>query len=205
MIQSSRYTIGDPDFDSEHNVLQNKLGITDQAELERREELALIAAYDKAALKYSDTHSFKTKDIRDLHEIFLGEIFKWAGEYRQVDISSEGIHWCHASHIATQMEEYEKRLARLTPFSPALTRTELLARLAELHGELIAIHPFRDGNGRTVRLLCDLLLMQAGLSPIRLGAFDDQKIRREYYAAIQEILNNVNYQPLTQLLDRLVE
>jgi len=78
-------------------------------------------------------------------------------------------------------------------------------RLAELHGELIAVHPFRDGNGRTVRLFCDLLLMQAGIAPIKLGAFKKQKTREEYFAAIQSILNKVDYQPLACLLDRLTK
>ena len=103
------------------------------------------------------------------------------------------------------MQNYEKRLARLTPFSPKLSREEILSRLAELHGELIAIHPFRDGNGRTVRLLCDLFLMQAGLTPIELGVFKKQKTREEYFTAIQAVLNEVDYQPLARLLDRLVK
>ena len=205
MFQTSRYQANDPNFDQKHGVLRNKLGIVDATELEHRENEALISAYDSAALNYSDTHRFTSKDVCDLHKLFLGGIFDWAGNYRQVDISSEGIHWCHALHIQTEMQNYEKRLARLTPFSLKLSRKELLSRLAELHGELIVIHPFRDGNGRTVRLLCDLLLMQAGHPPIQSGAFDNKKTRDEYFVAIREILNKVNYQPLARLLDRLIK
>ncbi len=205
MPQANKYQANDPDFDEKHGVLRNKLGIIDSIELERRENDALISAYDHAASYYSDTHRFNLKDICDLRKLFLGDIFDWAGEYRRVDISSEGIHWCHALHISAEMQNYEKRLIRLTPFSPKLSREEILLRLAELHGELIAVHPFRDGNGRTVRLFCDLLLMQAGIAPIKLGAFKKQKTREEYFAAIQSILNKVDYQPLACLLDRLTK
>ncbi|MFH1546036.1 MAG: Fic family protein [Patescibacteria group bacterium] len=204
MFQTNKYQANDPNFDEKHGVLHNKLGIVDPIELEHRENDALIFAYDHVASHYSDTHCFMLKDICDLHKLFLGDIFEWAGNYRRVDISSEKIHWCHALHIPTEMQNYEKRLARLTPFSLKLSREETLSRLAELHGELIAIHPFRDGNGRTVRLLCDLLLMQAGLAPIGLDAFKEQKTREEYLTAIRAVLNKVDYQPLVHLLDRLV-
>lgn len=100
--------------------------------------------------------------MRDLHKLFLGEIFEWAGKYRIVDISSPQIRWCHAQFIESELERYSKLLSELTPFSPDLSREEIINRLVKVHGELIVIHPFRDGNGRTTRLLCDLLLGQAG-------------------------------------------
>jgi cell filamentation protein len=116
MFQLNKYQTNDSNFDKNHNVLHNKLGIIDPAELEYHENEALISAYDYAALHYSDKHCFTSKDICNLHKLFLGNIFDWAGKYRQVDISSEKIHWCHALHIATEMQNYEKRLTRLTPF-----------------------------------------------------------------------------------------
>jgi cell filamentation protein len=204
ILQSNKYQTNDPNFDKEHNVLRNKLEIIDPIEISHYENKALFSAYDHTAFDYSDTHCFTSKDICNLHKLFLGNIFNWAGHYRQVDISSDEIHWCHALHIASEMKKYEKRLARLTPFLKKLSREEILLRLAELHGELIVIHPFRDGNGRTARLLCDLLLMQAKYSPIKLGIFNDLKIRKEYFLAIKKILHKMDYQPFVQLLDRLI-
>jgi cell filamentation protein len=204
MSPADKYEADDPAFDPKLGLLRNRLGITDASELERRQSAALILAYDRAALSYSETHRFTANDVRDLHRLFLGEIFAWAGDYRKVDISSDEIRWCHAAHIEASMERYGQRLAELTPFSPSLSRGELLANLAELHGELIVIHPFRDGNGRTTRMFCNLLLMQAERPPIRFGAFDDHEIRREYHAAIRELWAKVEYGRLIALLDRLV-
>lgn len=167
---NDKYDATDSAFDKANGILRNKLGITDPAELERLENAALIAAYDSAALSYSETHAFTADDVRYLHRLFLGDIFAWAGTYREVDISSDDIRWCHAAHIPAEMERYGQRLGRLTPFLPSLPRDQVLSQLAELHAELVVIHPFRDGNGRMTRLLCNLLLMQAERAPIQFGA-----------------------------------
>lgn len=68
----------------------------------------------------------------------------------------------------------------------------------------MVIHPFRDGNGRTTRILTNLLLMQAELPPIRLASFDDAEVRTEYHAAIREAWSTVRYDRLISLFDRLV-
>lgn len=200
-----RYVVDDPDYDAVRGVLRNIPGVSDPAELERLERDALIAAYDQAALAYSEAHCFTAGDIRRLHRLFMGNLFEWAGSYRRIDLVSGEIRWCHAAHIDGEMRRFGRRLTALTPFAPDLERSELVARLAELHCELIVIHPFRDGNGRTTRLLCDLLLMQAELPPIQFGAFDDVQIRRLYHQSIREAWITARYDGFVALLDRLVE
>ena len=70
-------------------------------------------------------------------------------------------------NIEPEMKRFEEILEELTPLTHDLSRNKLLESLAKIQGELIVIHPFRDGNGRIARLLGDLLLMQAQLD--RLG------------------------------------
>lgn len=204
MHSSDKYEMDDPDFDVEHGVLKNKLAITDEQKLEHAENQALVQAYDTAALKYQETHTFSSDDVREIHRMFLGDIYTWAGKYRDIDISSPGIRWCHALFIEAQMAEFSDRLAKLTPFSPDMTRDELLARSAEIHGEFIMIHPFRDGNGRTCRLLGDLLLMQAEMRPMKLTDLNDVEIREEYFAAIRDVYAKVDYTRLIKVFDRLI-
>ncbi len=199
-----KYEADDPDFDVEHGVLKNKLAITDARALEHAENQALISAYDQAALSYTETHAFTSDDVRNLHRIFLGDIFDWAGEYRNIDISSPGIRWCHARFIDAEMAKFNGRLAKLTPFSPDMSREEILSRSAEIHGELIMIHPFREGNGRTGRLLGDLLLMQAETLPMELTELDDTEIREEYFAAIRDVWTRADYTRLIRIFDLLV-
>ncbi len=202
--RSEKYETDDPLFDDEHGVLKNKLGLIDEQELELVEREALIRAYDQAATQYSETHCFTTQDVCNLHELFLDDVFEWAGEYRRVDISSPDIRWCHAKFIEKEMARFDELLHRLTPFSPDWSRDEILAKLAEIHGEFIVIHPFRDGNGRTGRMLSNLLLMQAETQPFQMERFNKKGIREEYFSAIQDVWRTANYTKLIQLFERLV-
>jgi len=201
---SDKYEANDPAFDSEHGILKNKLGLMDVRKLEQVENHALIQAYDKAALSYSDTHRFTSEDVRNLHKMFLGEIFDWAGDYRIVDISTGDIRWCHARFIEKEMARFDELLAKLTPFSPDWSREEVLAKAAEIHGEFVVIHPFRDGNGRTGRLLTNLLLMQSETSPFQMTAFDNDQDREEYYASIREVWTKAETTKLICFFDRLI-
>lgn len=205
MAPGEKYDVDDPAFDAAHGVLRNRRSITDAVELERAENNCLISAYESAALSFSETHRFSEADVRDLHRLFLGSLYEWAGSYRIVDISSADIRWCHAAHIGKEMARLGQRLSALTPLVPTLDRPTFLSHLAELHGGLVVIHPFRDGNGRTTRILTNLLLMQAEKPPIRLASFDDAEVRKEYHAAIREVWAAVDYRRLMALFDRLIE
>jgi cell filamentation protein len=130
-------------------------------------------------------------------------LFSWAGKYRTVDISSEDIRWCHAQYIASEMQKVHHLLQDWTPFSPAMPLSSMLEKLACIHGNLILIHPFRDGNGRTVRLLGDLLLMQSGRDPIS-HTLNDQSFRKKYYAAIRQLWISGSHDALIAILSSLI-
>ncbi len=201
---SDKYNSSDRDVDPKTGLLCNQLGITDQEELNLVEGRSLLAAYEKAALEYSETHQFSEKDVRYLHRLFLGEIYDWAGQYRTVDLSSGDIRWCHAKFIPQEMEKISNLLSEMTPFSPNMPRVELIQRLAEVHGELVVIHPFRDGNGRLTRFLCDLLLIQAERQPFGQALFEKKSIREEYFAAIRAVWGQADHTSLIRLFDRLL-
>ena len=199
-----KYDIDDPLWDYEHDVLFNKLGITDPEKLEMEEDEGLLRAYKEAFEQYPEDHIFSAGDIHHLHKLFLRHLYDWAGECREVDISSEQIRWCHARFIGQEMERISKLLAEKTPFSPGWPRQRVVETLAEIHAEIVLIHPFRDGNGRVTRLLCDLLLFQAGHEPIRKGVFYDQEGRKLYFAAIREAWVTGRYSKLCSILDGLI-
>lgn len=203
--KTTKYDVQDALFDHEHGVLKNKLGIIDPRELAVVEGRSLVKAYKAVPELYDNNHKFTENDIKYLHKLFLGEVFEWAGKYRDVDISSPGIRYCHAAYLPQNMAEFSKRLARLTPFSAELGKYEIIKRLAEIHGELIIIHPFRDGNGRTTRLLCDLLLLQAGRKILDTEKFYSKKFLSSYHAAIQKLWHSGDYSDLEALLASLME
>ncbi|WP_162179654.1 Fic family protein [Solidesulfovibrio alcoholivorans] len=79
-------------------------------------------------------------------------------------------------------------------------RDEIVRRTAEIHGELIVIHPFRDGNGRTTRLLCDLLLIQSGRRVLDTTIFYDRSFITKYHSAIRMVWHSGDCSELERLL-----
>jgi cell filamentation protein len=98
-----------------------------------------------------------------LHRLRLGPIYPWSGDYRSVNIGKGGFQFAYAPRIAGLMSDLERGpLRRYTPCSAA-NEFDVARALAEVHAELILVHPFRDGNGRLARLLALLMALQAGL------------------------------------------
>jgi len=94
------------------------------------------------------------------------------------------------------MAELERGpLARCTPCQPA-PDADLAAALAEVHAELILVHPFREGNGRIARLLAVLMGLQSGLPPLDFAPLEGRGKAR-YIAGIHAALDH-NYAPLAE-------
>lgn len=98
-----------------------------------------------------------------IHKTWLGDLYEWAGEYRQVNVSKGDFPFAAAARVPSLMEEFEGNLLmRYTPCN-FKSRAEVIRALAETHVELVLIHPFREGNGRLARVLSILMALQAGL------------------------------------------
>ncbi len=88
-----------------------------------------------------------------MHDLWLGGIYSFAGKYRTVNMSKAGFPFSAAERIPALMDMFEKNF--LSKFTPChfLDIEEIIYALAIVHVELVIIHPFREGNGRTARLL----------------------------------------------------
>ena len=136
------------------------------------------------------------------HRLWLGPIFDWAGRYRSVNIGKGGFQFAHAPLIAGLMSELERgALEKHTPCRPSQDEA-ILAALAEVHAELILIHPFREGNGRLARLLALLMALQAGLPPLDFSPLAGRG-RRAYIAGIHAALGR-DYRPLAAMFRRVI-
>jgi len=80
---------------------------------------------------------------------------------------------------------------------------DVVNALAMTHVELLLIHPFRDGNGRTARVLSVLMALQANLPIFDFRVIKGKK-RNEYLAAVREGLNS-NYEPTKRIFDEVIE
>ena len=133
------------------SVLRNRLDIRDATILrsvERRVTALRIAQIDAEGIAFGGR--FDSRHLRSIHRFVFGDLYPWAGDYRTVDIS-KGSMFCLSQFIPEQLDALLGRLGdeRLLD---GLGRRELVSRLAFYLGEINAIHPFREGNGRTQRV-----------------------------------------------------
>jgi cell filamentation protein len=187
---------------SRGRVLRNLLGITRVGDMKLAESQALVLAQQHAVDSYSEDHRFTAADICSLHRDWLGPIYAWAGEYRNVNMGKGGFQFAHAPRIPALMAELERGpLARYTPCQSA-PDAQLAAALAEVHAELILVHPFREGNGRIARLLAVLMGLQAGLPPLDFSSLEGRGKAR-YIAGIHAALDR-DYAPLAEIFLRVI-
>src|SRR5262249_39732220 len=98
---------------------------------------------------------------RAIHRYLFQDIYDWAGDYRVVDIARAESLFCLAPYIGQELAKRFKAI-RSENNLPGLDAEDFAPRAAEHVIELNAIHPFRDGNGRTLRALLFVLARQAG-------------------------------------------
>ena len=132
----------------------------------------------------------------------LGDIYEWAGQYRNVNISKGAFHFAASAQVPKLMCEFEK--GHLRTYTPCYYYglQKAAKALAVVHTELVLIHPFREGNGRTARLLADLMAAQAGLPPLDYGGITGKK-KKEYFAAIQAGLDK-DYTPMEKIFASVI-
>lgn len=187
---------------SRGRVMKNLLGIRHVREMNMVEAEMLAEATDWAIRHYSAEQRFSVEDVRRMHRQWLGKIYSWAGEYRQVNIGKGGFAFAMAAQVPRLMDEFERKfLGAYTPCR-AVDRDALIDALAVVHAELVLIHPFRDGNGRLARLLASLMALQAGLPLLDFSVVKGQA-RREYFSAVQASMGR-DYEPMRKVFDLVV-
>lgn len=188
---------------SDGTVLHNLLGIRTRYDMEIAETAELWLVQEKLLSDVSADQSFSAEDICQMHRAWLGKIYPWAGMYRQVNFSKGGFDFAKAMAIHPMMVEFEgKQLKQLTPCI-SQNVDEVAYALAEVHVELMLIHPFREGNGRIGRLLAILMALQAGLPPLEFSEMTGER-KNEYFAAVRAGLDK-NYLPMKNIFSDVIE
>lgn len=183
--------------DARKTVLVNKKGIRALRALQHLEEEALAKAYEQL-LREVRTDTPVTCDLfRHIHATIFGDLYAWAGGWRTVRISKPGALWPPPDFLDQAMQEYEQKVLRLYP-ATALHNDEAFCYAAGMiQGEFLAIHPFREGNARTIKLLTDLLAAQTGRP---LLVYDKRaRGQRQYFAAAQAAMRK-EFRPMTAII-----
>lgn len=142
-------------------------------------------------------HTVSERLIKDLHNIITRETEKeWAGRYRNSAVRIGGTK--HRPPEAIQIPNLMYDLIEWwTNNQKKLHPVELAAIL---HHKFVHIHPFFDGNGRTGRLLMNVIIMSAGY-PLTIILKND---RKQYYRVLAQA-DDGNYEPLVQFIAKNAE
>lgn len=144
-----------PDSD----VLINKMGIRDQAKLEEAERrLTMFRMSD--LLNTPVNGQFDLKHLQDIHRYLFQDLYSWAGEIRKVDIFKSAV-FCKACFIEEQAKEIFGELQN-EKYLAELPKEYFIKRIAYYFSEINALHPFREGNGRTQREFIRELALKRG-------------------------------------------
>ena len=159
-----------------------------EAENIRKATLKYLAARPSAKLA-----PFDYAWILKLHEEMFCDVWEWAGQVRQIDLTL-GINWQKIG------QELGGLMLCIRDF--AEDENQLLDQAVTIHYKAVQIHPFHNGNGRWSRMLANIWLRRHGKSevewPEAAVGMKASTIRQDYIAAIQEA-DKCNFAPLTEL------
>lgn len=129
-------------------ALENKLGLTDEAELARAEEkiskTKALALYDTGLLDTFPVGTFE--GLADIHRYLFEEIYFFAGQMRTVNIAKGNFRFAPVMYLAPALESIDRM--------PQSTFDEIIEKYVEMN----VAHPFREGNGRSTRIWLDCIL-----------------------------------------------
>ncbi len=151
----------DPYVD-ENGVLKNLLGIEDFRLLQASESVLVLGRqlvlFEKpAAGDYNAAH------VSAVHRFLFQDVYAWAGEFRRIGLSRGESLFCVPAFIESNLNRVGSEL-RAEKFLRGLALREFSERAAYYLGEWNTIHPFREGNGRTQRVLLTQLAKDCGFS-----------------------------------------
>lgn len=139
------------------HILKNTENIKDEERLAAFElEVVNVRAMSGVPVgRLDDTH------YRQIHKHLFQDVYEWAGNYRTIRIAKGGNWFCYPEHINAQMTSVFSGLSK-DNYLKNIDVKDFASSSAKLLADINAIHPFRDGNGRTQLTFLSLLADNAG-------------------------------------------
>ena len=152
-------------------ALENKLGITDSAELAREEEKIskkkALWLFESGTLDSLKAGTFAA--LQEIHKCLFEELYDFAGKIRTVNLAKGNFRFAPVMYLETALGNIEKM--------PQSTYDEIIEKYVEMN----VAHPFREGNGRSIRIWLDhSLKMEIG------KVVDWSKVDKEDYLLAME-------------------
>lgn len=152
-------------------ALENKLGIKSSAELAREEERIskkkAVELFENGMLEKLEAGRFQT--LCEIHKYLFDDIYDFAGKIRTVNLSKGNFRFAPLMYLETAIKNVDKM--------PQNTFDEIVEKYVEMN----IVHPFREGNGRSMRIWLDMMLKK------QIGQVVDwSKIEKEDYLMAME-------------------
>lgn len=142
------------------DVLINKLNITNEEDLFNAErELVTLRTYELNEKPLKGDFDFKY--LKDIHKYLFQDVYRWAGDIRNCNIAKQDL-FCLTEHIETFGTDVFSQLQREKYFIDYDNETTI-DKLVELFANINALHPFREGNGRSQRVFIESLAKINGI------------------------------------------
>ncbi len=176
------------------HVLRNKADVEDQDQLDEFEQLM----FDSRAGETLPDGELDFTHYRALHRHFFQDVYDWAGELRAIR-TGKGDNWfCYPEYIAREAERLFGELAARGHLTGAENEGAFAGGAAWFLGELNAIHPFREGNGRIQLVFLTMLARNAGYE------LDEDRLRPKPFLDAMIASFSGNLTALTGEIRRLI-
>ena len=142
------------------NVLINKLDIKDTKKLLEYES-KITAAKLLALRKQKINGKFDVNHLLDIHKFLFEDIYPFAGKFRNENIAKDNFMFAQYEYIEEELKRILNELEK-EDFLEGYDKQKLSNRLAYYMSELNVLHPFREGNGRTIREFIRQLALKNG-------------------------------------------
>ena len=156
----TKYEVQDHYLDPETGVLKNRLGISDEEEL-KKAEASLVAWRSYQLSEKPIQGRFDLDHLKAIHKHLFGDVYEWAGEFRDIDLAKGDSYFANHRHIVSAALPVFEKLAEEN-YLNGLDAAGFSSRAAYYLGEINALHPFRDGNGRAQREFINHLAYRNG-------------------------------------------
>ena len=173
----SKYQLDDsPIYIDGSDIPKNKLDITSSELIYEIENNLLIEAYEKFSHELNENTKFDEQYFVNIHKKTFEALYDFAGVYRTVNMSKGNSQFCLSEHLGSQSTRIFTELQKDKYLTMCKDKVEFAKKIAYYQSELIALHPFYELNGRTLRLFFDLLSVLNGYKPIDYSSsIDDGK------------------------------
>jgi cell filamentation protein len=170
---------------NEEEILPNLLNSNSLREIQEAEFEGFLYAELLLTTQLTDKTKFDVDYIKNIHFLALKDVYAFAGNFRTVNISKQGFMFPAARFLDQSMQEFQTEiLNKLLNEYVKLDSVLFIEDLARVHAELLYIHPFREGNGRTARVLLNLMLRKNGWEPLDFSKMNEE-LFQQYVIAVQ--------------------